>query len=141
MTIAFKCPLCNAPYSVKDEYSGRQANCKKCGGAMQVPKVAAHLGLAVGHGGIYVPNRDAPVVRRLRAAGAIIVGKANLHELAFGVRSNNPVASAFNLGTQVSSLMGGRRGFARMMGIVFVAALLFACVIFPGLMWWIAFVG
>lgn len=60
MTIAFKCPLCDAPYSVKDEYAGRQANCKKCGGSMLVPKVAAHLGLAVGSGAIYVANRDAP---------------------------------------------------------------------------------
>ncbi|HRX79753.1 MAG TPA: M48 family metallopeptidase, partial [Pirellulaceae bacterium] len=60
VTIAFKCPLCNAPYSVKDEFSGRQANCKKCGGAMQVPKVAPHLGLAVGPGAVYVPNQNAP---------------------------------------------------------------------------------
>jgi aspartyl-tRNA(Asn)/glutamyl-tRNA(Gln) amidotransferase subunit A len=39
----------------------------------------------------HVPNRDAPVLRRLRAAGAVVLGKSSLHEFAFGVRSNNPV--------------------------------------------------
>jgi aspartyl-tRNA(Asn)/glutamyl-tRNA(Gln) amidotransferase subunit A len=32
---------------------------------------------------------DAPVVRRLRRAGAIIIGKTNLHEVALGVTSAN----------------------------------------------------
>ena len=38
-----------------------------------------------------VPNDDAPVVKRLKAAGAVIVGKATLGELVFDVRSYNPV--------------------------------------------------
>jgi aspartyl-tRNA(Asn)/glutamyl-tRNA(Gln) amidotransferase subunit A len=37
-----------------------------------------------------VQERDAPVVARLRAAGALIIGTANLHELAFGINSANP---------------------------------------------------
>ncbi len=37
-----------------------------------------------------VQQRDAPVVARLRAAGALIVGTTNLHELAFGINSANP---------------------------------------------------
>ena len=38
----------------------------------------------------FVPDYDAAVVRRLRQAGAISVGKTNLHELAYGVTSKNP---------------------------------------------------
>lgn len=37
----------------------------------------------------WVPDRDATVVRRLRAAGAVIVGKLNLHELAYGATGVN----------------------------------------------------
>jgi aspartyl-tRNA(Asn)/glutamyl-tRNA(Gln) amidotransferase subunit A len=36
-----------------------------------------------------IADRDAPVVRRLRRAGAIIIGKTNLHEVALGVTSAN----------------------------------------------------
>ena len=36
----------------------------------------------------YVPIQDAPVVRRLRDAGAIVIGKTNLHEFAFGTTSD-----------------------------------------------------
>ena len=36
-----------------------------------------------------IAERDAEVVRRLRRAGAIIIGKTNLHEVALGVTSAN----------------------------------------------------
>lgn len=39
----------------------------------------------------HIPNRDAPVVGRLKAQGAVLVGKANMQELAWGVVSTNPV--------------------------------------------------
>ena len=37
-----------------------------------------------------VPNEDAEIVRRLRAAGAVILGKLNTHEGAIGALTNNP---------------------------------------------------
>jgi Asp-tRNA(Asn)/Glu-tRNA(Gln) amidotransferase A subunit family amidase len=48
----------------------------------------------------YVPKIDAPAIARLRSAGAGIVGKTNMHELAYGITSNNaafgPVRNAFD---------------------------------------------
>ena len=38
----------------------------------------------------FVPRADAPVVASLRQAGAIVLGKTHLHELAFGVTGYNP---------------------------------------------------
>ena len=41
----------------------------------------------------FIPDHDATVVGRLRAAGAVIIGKTNTHELAYGVScpaSRNP---------------------------------------------------
>lgn len=38
----------------------------------------------------HVPPADAPVAGLLLNAGAVIFGKSNMHELAFGVTNNNP---------------------------------------------------
>lgn len=38
----------------------------------------------------FVPEFDATVVKRLREAGAVMVGKTGLHELAYGITSTNP---------------------------------------------------
>ncbi|MPW05326.1 indoleacetamide hydrolase [Paraburkholderia sp. CNPSo 3155] len=43
----------------------------------------------------FVPATDAPTVARLRAAGAIVLGKTNMHELAYGATGYN---GAFNTG-------------------------------------------
>jgi aspartyl-tRNA(Asn)/glutamyl-tRNA(Gln) amidotransferase subunit A len=37
----------------------------------------------------FVPDDDATVVRRLERAGAILLGKTNLHEFAYGITNNN----------------------------------------------------
>ncbi|MCO5099334.1 MAG: indoleacetamide hydrolase [Burkholderiaceae bacterium] len=39
----------------------------------------------------FEPSTDAPVVRKLRDAGAIVMGKTNMHELAFGISGYNMV--------------------------------------------------
>ena len=38
----------------------------------------------------YVPQQDALIVQRLRNAGAVILGKTNLHEFAYGSTTQNP---------------------------------------------------
>jgi aspartyl-tRNA(Asn)/glutamyl-tRNA(Gln) amidotransferase subunit A len=38
----------------------------------------------------FVPEYDATVVERLHEAGAVSIGKTNLHEIAFGITSKNP---------------------------------------------------
>jgi aspartyl-tRNA(Asn)/glutamyl-tRNA(Gln) amidotransferase subunit A len=38
----------------------------------------------------YVPEIDAAAVERLDAAGAVSLGKLNMHELAYGITSDNP---------------------------------------------------
>lgn len=40
--------------------------------------------------GDYIPEQDATVIRKLKEAGAIIMGKLNLHEYACGVTTVNP---------------------------------------------------
>lgn len=57
------------------------------------------------------PGSDAPSVARVRAAGAWISCKLNLHELAFGVTSNNktygPVRNPFDLKRSAGGSSGG----------------------------------
>lgn len=38
----------------------------------------------------FVPEHDAPALQKLRDAGAIVLGKTNLHEFAFGATGYNP---------------------------------------------------
>jgi len=56
------------------------------------------------------PKEDAPVVRSLLAAGAIVLGKTNLHELSFGWTSNNLAFGAVHNPYDVRRIPGGSSG-------------------------------
>lgn len=58
----------------------------------------------------FVPDRDAAAVRKLRSAGAISIGKTNLHELAYGVTSDNPHFGAVLNPRDPERIPGGSSG-------------------------------
>ena len=62
-------PLHGVPVLVKDNYE-----------TIEMPTAAGSIALASFH-----PARDAFLVQRLKSAGAVILGKTNMHELAAGI--------------------------------------------------------
>ncbi|HEY5263624.1 MAG TPA: amidase family protein [Steroidobacteraceae bacterium] len=58
----------------------------------------------------FQPTEDAPVVAALRAAGAIVLGKTNLHELSYGWTSNNLAFGAVHNPYDLSRIPGGSSG-------------------------------
>jgi amidase len=62
-------PLHGIPVLVKDNYE-----------TIEMPTAAGSIALATFH-----PKRDAFMVKKLRDAGAVILGKTNMHELAAGI--------------------------------------------------------
>jgi aspartyl-tRNA(Asn)/glutamyl-tRNA(Gln) amidotransferase subunit A len=58
----------------------------------------------------YIPERDAAVVERLRAGGAVMVGKTNMHELAYGVTSANPHFGTVRNPWDLDCIAGGSSG-------------------------------
>jgi aspartyl-tRNA(Asn)/glutamyl-tRNA(Gln) amidotransferase subunit A len=69
----FKGPLHGMPIAVKDNLDTKDM--RTTGGS----KILAH----------WRPKQDANAVEKLRKAGAIIIGKTNMHEFAFGITTNN----------------------------------------------------
>ena len=60
--------------------------------------------------GHYDPQRDAAIVTRLREAGAVSLGKTGLHELAYGITSNNPHFGAIHNPWDLTRIPGGSSG-------------------------------
>ena len=58
----------------------------------------------------FIPTQDAPIITRLRAAGAIIIGKTNMHELAFGITSNNAHFGPVRNAVDSQYIAGGSSG-------------------------------
>src|SRR5580658_5211674 len=56
------------------------------------------------------PKEDAPIVRALRDAGAIVLGKTNLHELSLGYTSDNPAFGAVHNPYDHERVPGGSSG-------------------------------
>jgi aspartyl-tRNA(Asn)/glutamyl-tRNA(Gln) amidotransferase subunit A len=58
----------------------------------------------------FVPDQDATVVERLRAAGTVLLGKLNMHEFAAGGTNENPHYGAAHNPWDVQRIPGGSSG-------------------------------
>jgi aspartyl-tRNA(Asn)/glutamyl-tRNA(Gln) amidotransferase subunit A len=58
----------------------------------------------------WIPDEDATVVRNLREAGAVLLGKLGLHEFAYGISSVNPHFGDVHNPWDTSKIPGGSSG-------------------------------
>ena len=72
-----------------------------------------------------IPAEDATIAARLRAAGAIFVGRLNMHEFAYGVTTNNPHYGAARNPWDTDRTPGGSSGGS---GAAVAARLCFAAI-------------
>lgn len=101
-------PLHGIPVAVKDVYSTRGVR-TTCGSRLFAD---------------FVPSIDAAVVEKLDAAGAVLVGKTAMHELAYGITSNNPHFGTVRNPWDPARIPGGSSGgsgAAVASGMVFMA--------------------
>src|SRR5438067_7981362 len=89
-------PLHGLPMTLKDGHS-----------TVGMRTTAGHPPLAD-----YVPREDGAVAVRLKAAGAIIVGKTNVSELLMDIQSNNPLFGRTNNPWDLERTPGGSSGGA-----------------------------
>jgi aspartyl-tRNA(Asn)/glutamyl-tRNA(Gln) amidotransferase subunit A len=58
----------------------------------------------------FLPKQDAGVFGQLKQAGAVLLGKTNMHEFAYGVSSNNPHFGAVRNPWDTERIPGGSSG-------------------------------
>ena len=58
----------------------------------------------------FIPKEDACIVGQLRQAGAVLLGKTNMHEFAYGVTSNNPHYGPVRNPWDLARIPGGSSG-------------------------------
>lgn len=87
-------PLDGMPLAVKDNID--------VGGALRT--------VASRHFEAFVPDEDAEVVRRAREAGAVVLGKAFLHELVYGATCTNPFYGQCRNPWDLDRIPGGSSG-------------------------------
>ncbi|MGA8143706.1 MAG: amidase [Candidatus Acidiferrales bacterium] len=87
-------PLCGIPISIKDNFSTRG-----------VRTTAGSRILAN-----FVPEESSEVVEKLECAGAILLGKTNMHEFAYGITNENPHYGAARNPWDLDRVTGGSSG-------------------------------
>jgi aspartyl-tRNA(Asn)/glutamyl-tRNA(Gln) amidotransferase subunit A len=87
-------PLHGIPYALKDNFSTKGIR-TTCGSKFFEN---------------HVPDFDSAVTEKLAAAGAVLLGKTGLHELAYGITSNNPHFGAVRNPIDPDRIPGGSSG-------------------------------
>jgi aspartyl-tRNA(Asn)/glutamyl-tRNA(Gln) amidotransferase subunit A len=87
-------PLCGIPISIKDNFWTRGV--RTTAGS----KVLAD----------FVPTKDSAVAEKLASAGAILTGKTNMHEFAYGITNDNPHYGAAHNPWNLERITGGSSG-------------------------------
>jgi aspartyl-tRNA(Asn)/glutamyl-tRNA(Gln) amidotransferase subunit A len=101
-------PLCGIPVAIKDNFFTR--GIRTTAGSSILSE--------------FVPDSDSDVVHRLRHAGAIVLGKTNMHEFAYGITNENPHYGPARNPWDLDRITGGSSGgsaAALAMGIGYAA--------------------
>jgi len=90
----FKGPLHGLPIAIKDNLDTK--NIRTTGGSKILES--------------WKPQIDANVVQKLKKAGAVILGKTNMHEFAYGITTNNPHYGPTRNPYDLTRIPGGSSG-------------------------------
>ena len=101
-------PLCGIPVAIKDNFFTRG--------------ILTTAGSSILSD--FIPETDSDVVRNLKRAGAIVLGKTNMHEFAYGITNENPHYGPARNPWDLDCVTGGSSGgsaAALAMGIGYAA--------------------